>query len=165
MTLYHGSNIIVKNPSLDFSRKTLDFGAGFYTTTNSEQAAQFARIIMRRRQETTHWVSVYDFDEESARRNLNILDFPEADKTWLDFVVQNRFDRYDGTKYDIIKGAVANDDIYPTILLYESGDLTADETLSRLKARKLFDQIALCTEKALSLLTFKDAFTPDRSRP
>jgi hypothetical protein len=103
---------------------------------------------------------VYDFDEEAARENLNILNFPQADKTWLDFVVQNRFDRYDGIKYDIIEGAVANDDVYPTILLYESGDLTADETLSRLKSRKLFDQIALCSEKALSLLTFKSAFTP-----
>jgi hypothetical protein len=36
MTLYHGSNVAVENPNLEFSRKNLDFGAGFYTTVNKE---------------------------------------------------------------------------------------------------------------------------------
>jgi hypothetical protein len=49
-----------------------------------------------------------------------------ADKNWLEFVIENRFDRYADKKYDIIQGPVANDDVYPTILLYESGDLTKD---------------------------------------
>jgi hypothetical protein len=78
-------------------------------------------------------------------------------------LIENRFDRYKGKKYDIIQGPVANDDVYPTILLYESGDLTTEEALNRLKSRKLFDQIALCTENALSLLTFKEAFGPEGS--
>jgi serine protease inhibitor len=163
MTLYHGSNIIVETPSLDFSRKTLDFGAGFYTTSSREQASQFTRIIMRRRQGNTQWVSVYDFDEESTKKNLDILRFQEADRNWLDFVIANRFDRYEGKKYDIIQVPVANDDVYPTILLYESEDLTIDEALNRLKSRRLFDQIALCSGKALSLLIFKEAFNPERS--
>jgi hypothetical protein len=38
MDLYHGSNVVIKAPNLKFSRKELDFGAGFYTTTNYEQA-------------------------------------------------------------------------------------------------------------------------------
>jgi hypothetical protein len=48
--------------------------------------------------------------------------------------------------------------------LYESGDLSIEEVLSRLKSRKLFDQLAICTEKALSFLTFKEAFNPERSK-
>jgi hypothetical protein len=163
MTLYHGSNTIVETPSLDFSRKTLDFGAGFYTTTSKKQASQFARIITRRRRTNAQWVSIYDFDEEAARQNLDILSFLEADKNWLDFVIANRFDRYEGKKYDIIQGPVADDDVYPTILLYESGDLTTEEALNRLKSRRLFDQLAISTKKALSLLTFREAFNPERS--
>jgi len=38
MNLYHGSNIAIEVPNLKFSRKELDFGIGFYTTTNYEQA-------------------------------------------------------------------------------------------------------------------------------
>jgi hypothetical protein len=45
MTLYHGSDQIIKNPELRPSIRTLDFGAGFYTTTNKEQAANFAVYI------------------------------------------------------------------------------------------------------------------------
>jgi hypothetical protein len=163
MTLYHGSNTIVETPSLDFSRKTLDFGAGFYTTTSREQAAQFARIIMRRRQTNTQWVSIYDFDEETARKNLEMLYFPKADKNWLDFVIANRFDKYKSKRYDKIQGPVADDDVYPTILLYESGDLTTEEALNRLKSKRLFDQLAICTEKALSLLAYREAFSPERN--
>jgi hypothetical protein len=68
---------------------------------------------MLRRQTNTQWVSIYNFDEESVKKNLNILRFPEADRNWLDFVIANCFDRYDGKKYDITQGPVANDDVYP----------------------------------------------------
>ena len=32
MLVYHGSNIAVENPRLIIPNRTLDFGAGFYTT-------------------------------------------------------------------------------------------------------------------------------------
>ena len=38
MRLYHGSNVEVRKPSLRMGRKNTDFGRGFYTTTNAEQA-------------------------------------------------------------------------------------------------------------------------------
>ena len=37
MTLYHGSNLAVLEPKLLSALHTLDFGAGFYTTTNFDQ--------------------------------------------------------------------------------------------------------------------------------
>ena len=36
MVLYHGSNVEVAVPKLISAIHTLDFGPGFYTTTNSE---------------------------------------------------------------------------------------------------------------------------------
>ena len=42
MNLYHGSNVAVETPNLVLSRKNLDFGIGFYTTVNKDQAVDFA---------------------------------------------------------------------------------------------------------------------------
>lgn len=38
MRLYHGSTVVVKRPNIQKGRKATDFGRGFYTTTNFEQA-------------------------------------------------------------------------------------------------------------------------------
>ncbi len=55
---------------------------------------------------------------------------------------------------DIVIGAVADDTIYRVFSLYEAGILTREETLKRLKIRKLYDQVTLCTERALDQLTY-----------
>jgi hypothetical protein len=34
MKLYHGSNVEVKEPNILVGRRTLDFGQGFYTTSD-----------------------------------------------------------------------------------------------------------------------------------
>ena len=34
MILYHGSNMTVENPRIIEQNRFLDFGSGFYTTTN-----------------------------------------------------------------------------------------------------------------------------------
>jgi hypothetical protein len=48
MTIYHGSHTIVETPELRRSIRTLDFGPGFYTTTNKEQARDFANDTIYR---------------------------------------------------------------------------------------------------------------------
>lgn len=37
MTLYHGSSQIVREPRIIQPKRTLDYGAGFYTTTSEKQ--------------------------------------------------------------------------------------------------------------------------------
>ena len=49
MFLYHGSNIAVEEPRLVEQRRGLDFGTGFYLTTNESQAARFSEIVVKRR--------------------------------------------------------------------------------------------------------------------
>ena len=48
MKLYHGSTLIVRNPSLRPGRSNADFGKGFYTTSNIEQAVRWANIKKQR---------------------------------------------------------------------------------------------------------------------
>ena len=52
MTLYHGSDQIIKTPEIRLSVRTLDFGQGFYTTTNKEQAVDFAIKVYNRTSRT-----------------------------------------------------------------------------------------------------------------
>lgn len=66
MTLYHGSNVEVREPKILKFNRGLDFGNGFYTTTNRDQAVSFARRVTRNRGEGIATVSVYEFDETVA---------------------------------------------------------------------------------------------------
>jgi len=110
MILYHGSDVIVERPRLLQQQRTLDFGPGFYTTTNEEQAVSFAKKMQDRRGSARGYVSVYEIaDMTVLRQMLNILEFPVPDEAWLDFVFANRSGTYTGPEHDIIFGPVAND--------------------------------------------------------
>ena len=80
--------------------------------------------------------------------------FESANEEWLDFVSENRSGNYNGKIYDVIYGPVADDDVYTTFALYQSGALTKEQTLETLKIKKLYDQMVFTTEKALSYLRF-----------
>ena len=60
MILYHGSNLVVSEPKLIAQNRYLDFGYGFYTTTNKSQAISFADKVTRRRKQGTRTVSIYE---------------------------------------------------------------------------------------------------------
>ena len=163
MTLYHGSDVTVENPHLGLSRKNLDFGAGFYTTMNEDQAIAFAQKVMIRKKSKSQSVSVYNFDMKAAEAVLDVLRFSAPDKLWLDFIHQNRRGTYTGKQYDLVMGPVANDDIFATLIVYEQGILNVEQTLQTLKVKELYDQCVLKNEKALSFLKFVNSFEPETS--
>ena len=140
MTLYHGSSVTVKSPNLELSRKNLDFGIGFYTTVNKDQALDFARKMTIRRTQKSLSVSVYDFDMDAAESALDVLRFQSPNRLWLDFVHQNRRGLYNGKMYDLIIGPVANDDVFATLIVYEQGILNIKQTLEALKVKELYSQ-------------------------
>ena len=41
MKVYHGSLVVVENPEIRVVDRYLDFGYGFYTTMNEEQAVNW----------------------------------------------------------------------------------------------------------------------------
>ncbi len=111
----------------------MDFEYGFYTTTNLNQAINFAGRVAERREDGKPHVSMYKVAEiEELRKRLKILMFPEANEEWLDFVYANRSASYSGEYYDIVFDPVANDTIYRTFVAYEEGILTKGETIPRL---------------------------------
>ena len=91
MPLYHGSDQIIKTPELRTSTRTLDFGSGFYTTTNKEQAETFAVKVYNRSiriGETPKgkFISIYEADYEVMQKELDILRFESASEEWFDLL-------------------------------------------------------------------------------
>lgn len=154
MILYHGSNVVVCKPKLLPQNRFLDFGFGFYTTTNKMQAIGFADKVTKRRRGGEKTVSVYEIDQACAFEECSLLRFDSANEAWLDFVSENRSGKYTGPSYDFIFGPVANDDVYTTFTLYSAGVLTKQQTLEALKIKKLYNQLVLTSEKALCCLAF-----------
>lgn len=154
MILYHGSNVVVSKPKLIEQKRFLDFGFGFYTTTNKAQAISFADKVFKRRRNGGKVVSIYEFDEQTAFEECSLLHFDAPNEAWLDFVSENRSGSYKGETYDLVYGPVANDDVYTTFTLYSAGALTKEQTLETLKIKKLYNQLVLTSEKALGFLKF-----------
>ena len=150
MIIYHGSTVLVEKPVIRTGETFLDFGAGFYTTTSYEQAERWARIKMRREKKSIGYVSIYEFDYESAKAEADIRKFDTADMEWLIFVVNNRRGMPYSEPADMHIGPVADDNVYQSIRFFETGILNAEETVSRLKTEALHDQWTFHTEKILS---------------
>ena len=158
MYLYHGSNVVVKNPEIRQSNRALDFGTGFYLTSNFDQAKKWADVITLRRGEGTAFVSSYLFNENETM-NLNCLTFLEPNEDWLKFVVAFRTGKNIDVDYDLIIGPVANDNTMPVINMFINGDYSVDEAIKRLKTQKLSNQYVFKTEKSLTLLSFEKVLT------
>ena len=73
---------------------------------------------------------------------------------WLQFVVRNRRGETPGNAFDMHIGPVADDNVYRSIRLFETGVLDADETVKRLKTEVLQDRWTFHTEKMLSFIHF-----------
>lgn len=154
MYLYYGSNIKVVNPKIVNSKRSLDFGKGFYLTTDLEQAKKWARLITKRRGKGIATVSVFNYDSDNE---LKILKFATPNIKWLKFVSYHRKMLNLEEKYDVIIGSVANDRTMPVVNLYLSGQYNEKEALKRLLPQKLNDQFVFKSNKSLKCLKFKEA--------
>ena len=136
MILYHGSTDLVYKPEIRKSDVYLDFGVGFYTTTSLEQAERWAKIKMRRKNVDLGYVAIYEFDIEKAEKELTIKRFEKA---------------------DMHIGPVADDNVYQSIRLFETGAYDAEYTVTKLKTEVLHDQWTLHSNEILKYLNFIEA--------
>ena len=82
---------------------------------------------------------------------------------WLQFVVRNRRGETLGNTFDMHIGPVADDNVYRSIQLFETGVLDADETVKRLKTEVLQDQWTFHTKKNTVLCSFYGMMIWDRN--
>lgn len=143
MTVYHGSYIAIKKPKLIKERNTKDFGPGFYCTVIREQAERWAKRY------DTGIVNTYTV---RLNTNLNILEFKEMTEEWLDFIINCRHGK--SHNYDVVIGAMANDQIYNFIADYIDGIITREQFWALAKFKYPTHQINFCTTAALNCLEY-----------
>ena len=157
MQIYHGTNIIIEQPKIINRFKTLDFGEGFYTTENENQAKDFAvKVCERRSPQLYPVVNCYEFNNDFSR--FSVLKFDAPDEKWLDFVIERRKGIALKEKYDLIIGPVANDDVFGTIILYEAGQLDKESAIKKFKVKELYNQVVFCNEMVLRDLVFVKSY-------
>jgi len=150
MVIYHGSDITVKAPKILSANRFLDFGEGFYTTSSYKQASSWARRVRDNKNSEYAIINSYNFNIDKAKKDLHIIQFDEPDLEWLRFVVACRSGKTEPCTYDIAMGPVANDNVYETIRLFETGILSEHETIIRLKIEKIYNQILFHTERSIN---------------
>jgi len=155
--VFHGTNLVIEQPKIINRFKTLDFGEGFYTTENENQAREFAvKVCERRSLLLDPIVNCYEFNEDFDK--YSVLKFDSPNEKWFDFVIERRKGIVLKKKYDLIIGPVANDDVFGTIILYEAGQLDKESAIKKFKIKKLFNQIVFCNEFVLRNLTFVKSY-------
>ena len=141
--VYHGSYCKVENPEIKEGKYSKDFGPGFYCTILEEQAIKWAKKY------DTPIINKYEYNENNE---LKIKDFTIMTEEWLDFIINCR----SGKKhdFDIVIGAMADDQIYNYITDLIAGNITRAAFWELAKFRHPTHQIALCTKKALDCIKF-----------
>ena len=144
MTVYHGGYMTVEKPEIRVGRNTKDFGNGFYCTVIKEQAQRWARRYDKK------MVSIYAVQ---FRQNLCIKEFKDMSDEWLDFIIACRSG--ESHDYDIVIGAMADDQIYNYVSDYMDGTITREQFWVLAKFKYPTHQITFGTETALECLTYR----------
>ncbi|MBQ0086802.1 MAG: DUF3990 domain-containing protein [Bacteroidales bacterium] len=155
MKVYHGSLEIVTNPEIRISDRTLDYGSGFYTTTDYAQARSW---VERRKNDgvDTGYINVYEISKEAILVKKTLW-FDSPSEEWVDFVHKNRTDRNFKHDFDFVYGPVANDKVYAAFALFEDGLINKQELIAELKTYVLVDQLLLHSSEALACLSYIEA--------
>jgi len=145
MKVYHGGFTAIEKPEILKSKFPKDFGEGFYCTKIEAQAERWASRY------DTAVVSIYEY---TPNETLKTLVFEEMTEIWLDFIVECR----SGGKhnYDIVIGAMANDQIYNYISDFIDGILNREQFWVLAKFKHPTHQVCFCSDNALKTLQFTE---------
>ena len=142
--VYHGSYTKVEEPKILKGLHTKDFGEAFYCTVIKEQAERWAKRF------ASPIINVYSL---LMNESLSILEFKTMTEEWLDFIVDCRSGK--SHNYDIVIGAMANDQIYNFVSDFMEGIITREQFWVMTKFKYPTHQIAFCSEKAPKCLKFE----------
>ena len=158
MKLFHGTNIVIEAPRIIIPSRALDFGAGFYLTSDQKQAERWSRLVVLRTGNGTPIIHEYQFNLENLEK-LQVMRFVTVSKEWLDFVCDHRLEIYEGENYDLIIGPVANDRTMQVVQAYMNASdrsLYLPVALHDIKPERLSDQYVFKSERALETLELKN---------
>lgn len=141
--IYHGSYCKVDTPKILLGKYTKDFGTVFYCTILEEQAEKLAKKY------DTSIINQYEYNENP---NLKIKNFTVMTEEWLDFIIDCRSEKKHN--FDIVIGAMADDQVYNYITDLISGSITREAFWELAKFKHPTHQIAFCTDESLKCIKF-----------
>lgn len=168
--LYHGTDTRFEIVDLQHCKSHKDFGNGFYLTSDYNQAKSWAMEVAENSGQTVGYTNMYKIDPERFK-DFKVHKFNGASRTWLKYIISNRFDVDDESfsdisKCDIVIGKVAdaraNIIIASAIREYSlrkclQDTNIQDQLIIALKPERLCDQYCFKTQNSLSLLNTFDA--------
>lgn len=75
MKLYHGSTEIIAKPKIVEPSRALDFGKGFYTTTDITQAQRWVKLRIGNQDGNVGYINIYEY---LPSKELNVRTFRSA---------------------------------------------------------------------------------------
>ena len=167
ITLFHGSEKVVEEPTFGLGKKTNDFGLGFYCTETEGLAKEWAVSSLR-----DGFCNHYTLDTEY----MNILNLNSPDYSILNWIavliehrvfaiktpIAQRAKRYlidnfgiNVNAYDLITGYRADDSYFDYAETFLNNGISVEQLARAMKLGKLGEQIVLKSKFAFSRIQFK----------
>ena len=156
MRLYHGSNMAITDIDLSRCRPNKDFGLGFYLSPEKTAAERMAYRTVKRFGGSPY-VMTYDFNDADLEC-FTLRRFEKPSVEWAMFVMANRRGVIDAqehnldSKFDVVVGPIANDDLALLFRQFSRGLLTAEMLMREMQYKELTVQYSFHTQQAVSLL-------------
>ena len=173
MLVYHGSDHIIEKPAYNGSKRTNDYGYGFYTTESIELAKEWACSDQR-----NGFANIYEFNPEGL--SVLHLNSPEYSiLNWLAILTKYRSYWQNGSiaeeaknylqqhffvdpaPYDVIIGYRADDSYFTFAQDFVAGAISLKKLSEAMRLGKLGEQIVLKSEKAFEHIRFVGAEPAD----
>ena len=169
MIVYHGSDHIIQSPVYNGSKRTNDYGYGFYTTESIELAKEWACSDGQ-----DGVVNIYEIDLDSLRvlnlnsPDLNILNWlailTKYRSYWQRGSVAEEAKAYlqlnffiETSDYDVIIGYRADDSYFSFAQDFVSGAISLSKLTEAMHLGKLGEQIVFKSKESFSHIRFIDA--------
>ena len=174
ITLYHGSEQMIEEPTFGKGKLNNDFGLGFYCTESEDLAKEWAVSSLR-----NGFANRYTLDTEY----LNVLNLNSPDFTilnWIAVLVEHRLfsiktpvarraKRYlvenfsvNVNAFDVVTGYRADDSYFDYAESFLNNGITVEQLARAMRLGKLGEQIVLKSRFAFSKLHYEGFDVADR---
>lgn len=174
ITLYHGSEQLIEEPTFGKGKLNNDFGLGFYCTESEDLAKEWAVSSLR-----NGFANRYTLDMEY----LNVLNLNSPDFTilnWIAVLVEHRLfsiktpvarraKRYlvenfsvNVNAFDVVTGYRADDSYFDYAESFLNNGITVEQLARAMRLGKLGEQIVLKSRFAFSKLHYEGFEVADR---
>ena len=175
MIVYHGSEQIIQKPVYNGSKRTNDYGYGFYTTANIELAKEWACA-----ENENGFANTYEADLDKLKvlylnsQEYNILNWlailTKYRTYWQKSSIAEEAKDYlqehffiDPSAYDVIIGYRADDSYFSFAQDFIAGTISLSKLSMAMRLGKLGEQIVFKSEESFRHIRFINAEPADAS--